>query len=380
MKIVIAIDSFKGCLSSSEAAEAAAKGITAEWPDINVIRIPIADGGEGTIEAFLNEKGSRRIAAMVHNQLMEPMMAEYGVLPNGTTAVIEMAAANGLELVPIAQRDIMNMTTFGTGEMIADAIRRGCRHFILGAGGSGTCDAGFGMLQALGFRFYDKNKRLISSPITGTLLNEISNIDEEKTIPELKECNFKVAADVTNPFCGKYGAAFVFARQKGAGAIEIDLLEKGLRNIVRLTTEKGKINIASLQGAGAGGGFAGGCAAYLGAKIASGIDIVLQHHHYDMLIDNTLFVLTGEGRIDSQTVGGKVVSGIAQATFKRGIPVFAIAGDVNLSHEDFPKGLTAVFPIQPSPVPYAKAMTKDFAADQIARTAGQICRIFKPGI
>lgn len=215
MKIVIAIDSFKGCLSSSEAAEAAAKGITAEWPDINVIRIPIADGGEGTIEAFLNEKGSRRIAAMVHNQLMEPMMAEYGVLPNGTTAVIEMAAANGLELVPIAQRDIMNMTTFGTGEMIADAIRRGCRHFILGAGGSGTCDAGFGMLQALGFRFYDKNKRLISSPITGTLLNEISNIDEEKTIPELKECNFKVAADVTNPFCGKYGAAFVFARQKG---------------------------------------------------------------------------------------------------------------------------------------------------------------------
>ena len=373
MKIVIAVDSFKGCLSSSSIAEAVEEGILNVLPGCEIIKVPIADGGEGTVEALVDATRGKIITLPVHNPLMQPIRASYGMTGDGQTAIIEMSAASGLSLIPPKPGNVMHTTTFGTGEMIADAIKRGCRNFIVGVGGSATNDAGIGMMQALGVRFTDETGNEVEKG--GKSLSAIRSIDTQHQLVGLQDCTFHIATDVTNPFYGSQGAAHIFGPQKGGDEEQIEILDKGMKHLAGLILGTTGKDIGGLPGAGAGGGMGGGCVAFLQANISSGIELIMDYLHFDEIIRGADLVITGEGKIDRQTLFGKVPVGIARTAASQHIPVIAITGqlDITADKELREAGLSAIFPIHPAPISLEKAMQPDYAYRNIRRTIEQIC-------
>ena len=372
-KIIIASDSFKGCLSSFEVARAAEVGIRKVLPDCEVVGIPVADGGEGTTEALVAALNGRFISCEVHDPLMNTIQVEYGILGDGLTAVIEMASASGLTLVPPEKRNPMLTTTYGVGELIKDALQRGCRRFLIGIGGSATNDAGTGMLQALGFRFFDGNGNELGKG--GQMLQQIARIDSEKAIPALQEAVFTIACDVNNPFSGENGAAFVYARQKGADDTMIRHLDKGLKQFAAVIHASMGKDIDAIPGAGAAGGLGGGFLAFLQATLKPGIQMVLGALDFENRIQHADLIITGEGKLDRQTGMGKTPAGILEAGKRQQIPVVAIGGVVEETDALLQQGFLAVLSIQPGPVPLEQAMDKSFAYQQIKRVIEQIIRL-----
>lgn len=372
--IVIACDSFKGSVASTEIAHTIPEIVRKRFEDIRIVGVAVADGGEGMTDAILRSCTGKTIRLQVRDPLMRPVTARYALLDGNRTAVIEMAQASGLPLLAPAERNPMHTLTYGTGELIRDALNRGCRHIVLGLGGSATNDAGLGMLQALGARFYDRQQQAVT-PV-GSALSRIERIDTQALDPRLRDCRFTVACDVDNPFCGTRGAARIFAPQKGAAPDDIDGLDNGLRHIARKITARTGRSIVRLPGAGAAGGLGGCCHAFFNARLLRGIDVVLETIDFDRTIAGADLIITGEGRLDRQTLNGKTPFGILQAARKQQIPVVAIGGSIEWSTELNDAGFAGIFPILPRPVPLAEAMKKPFALDNISETVVQIIRLY----
>ena len=366
MKIIIAIDSFKGSLTSTEAGKAVEESILQAYPDWQTDIIPIADGGEGMLTVMLNATQGKKQTVWAHNPCMELTQAEYGISADGTTAFIEMATISGLPLIREEQRNPMKTTTFGTGELIRDALEKGCTRFIIGIGGSATNDAGTGMLQALGYRFLNRKGEPLGQG--GEILSEIKSIDTSGICPLLKNAHFIVACDVKNPFYGPEGAACVFAQQKGADDAMITTLDEGMRNFAQVIAQETGRDIAHVAGSGAAGGMGGGMMAFLNAELKSGADLLLEISRFDERAAHADLIITGEGRIDKQSLMGKIPGKILAKGIELGIPVIALAGcieDETLLKE---AGFAGIYAITPKEMPIEKAMKKDIARENIQKT------------
>lgn len=374
-KIILAFDSFKGSAGSLDIARTAKEAILKECPLCDVITFPIADGGEGTTEAICTGLNTDKVSSSAHDPLMNPIEVTYGVTKDGTTAVLEMAAASGLPLVPDALRNPMNTSTYGTGEIILDALNKGCRRFIMGLGGSATNDAGIGMLSALGIRFLDKSGNILEPK--GKNLIHIASVDDSSLHPALQESSFTIACDVNNPFYGPQGAAFVYAPQKGASPDEVAALDKGLQHYAAVIEKQKEMDITSIPGAGAAGGMGGGLLPFLRATLKPGIDTILDILHFRESLRGADLVFTGEGKLDAQTAMGKALGGILRTAREQHVPVIALGGGVEATTQLNEMGFTAVLSIQPAPVSLDKAMQKEFTLDNIERTVIQLIRIIQ---
>ena len=371
-KIIISPDSFKGSLSAVEVANAIEEGIKNVFPNCEIIKTPIADGGEGTTDTLVSALKGEKVKVIVHDPLMRPIEVEYGLVDDGKTAIIEMATASGITLLKKEEQNPSVTTTFGTGEIIKDALKRGCRSFMIGIGGSSTNDAGTGMLRALGYRFLNKNGKETDG--TGKSLQSIYSIDASGAMTELKEANFIIACDVNNPFSGPNGAAYVYAPQKGATEEMTKELDEGLESFRELIKTEKKLDLNTIPGAGAARGLGGGFAAFLNAQLKPGIEMVLEAVGFDAHLQNADLVITGEGKIDKQTCMGKAVSGILDAASKRNVPVIAIGGCVEDIENLNKRGFISVFSVVPSSMSIKEAMQKDVAKRNITQTTEQIIR------
>jgi glycerate kinase len=381
-KIVIASDSFKGSVSSLEVANAAEAAILKNYPDCTVLKMPMADGGEGTVDALIAALGGKEINCTVSGPLGKPVDAGYGILADEKTAVIEMASACGLTLVPEGDRDPLLSSTFGLGELIKDALARGCRNFLVGIGGSATNDAGTGMLQALGFKFLDlKGQEL---PLGGQILGDIHTVDYAAALPEFLTATFTIACDVDNPATGARGAAHIYARQKGADDQAIHTLEEGMKNFVDVIRKTRGIDINTIPGAGAAGGLGGGFIAFANAALKPGAQMILDALNFQDIIRGADLVITGEGKLDQQTAMGKAPVTILKAALEQNIPVIALGGCTEDIHMLNSLGFLAVFPILPYPISMQQAMEKEFTMDNITLALDQLFRFLKkfstPGI
>lgn len=373
MKILVAPDSFKGSLTALEVAENIEKGILEVLPQADVIKVPMADGGEGTVRALVDANQGEIIYKKVTGPLGTPVNAFFGILGDGKRAVIEMAAASGLPLVPKDKANPMITTTYGTGELIKYALDFGVEELIIGIGGSATNDAGVGMAQALGIRFLDENGKEIG--FGGKELIKIKKIDVNGLDKRILKTKIKVACDVTNPLYGPNGAAFVYAPQKGADKEMVKLLDRNLKYFAEIVKNQLGIDVQNIPGAGAAGGLGAGIVAFLNGKLLPGINIVLEANNFTEKLSGVKLVITGEGKIDGQTVNGKTPIGVAKEAKKYGIPVIAIAGtlghDVNLVLKE---GIDAVFSIIQKPTTLEKAI--ECTAEWIKYTANQIIKVF----
>lgn len=373
MNIVIAIDSFKGSLTTLQAGNAAAAGIQRVYPNAETQIFPIADGGEGTVDALVSGLHGTYRTAAVSDPLGREISACYGILSNNT-AVIEMAAASGLPLLSPAERNPLHTTTYGFGQLIRDAIGYGCRNFILGIGGSATNDGGVGCLQALGFDFLDKNGKQVAFGAKG--LSDIVHISDENAMPELKDCTFHVACDVKNPLCGENGCSAVFAPQKGADAEMIAKMDKDLRHFAELTKPVNPDADPDHAGAGAAGGLGFGLMSYLHATLKSGIDLIIRETGLEEAIRYADLVITGEGCLDAQTAMGKAPVGIAKIAKKYGKPVIAFSGVVkDGAAQCNAAGIDAFFPILRGVGTLEDAMDTENAAKNLSDTAEQVGRL-----
>ena len=363
MKVIIAIDSFKGSLTSTEAGEAARKGTPQVHPEWEIDLIPIADGGEGMLSVMLNATQGTIQTVWAHNPCMKLIQTEYGISADGTTAFIEMAAISGLPLIAKEQRNPMKTTTYGTGELIRDALEKGCTRFIIGIGGSATNDAGTGMLQALGFRFLDKDGNTLGQG--GEILGKVVHICTQNVHRLLKNAHFIVACDVHNPFYGPEGAAHVFARQKGADDAMIAALDEGMRSFAQVVYQETGKDIATTPGSGAAGGMGGGMMAFLHAELKPGADLLLDLCRFDERIADADLIITGEGRIDRQSLMGKIPGRILQKGKERSIPVIGIAGCVEDETLLKEAGFQDVYATKPKEISLEEAMRKDVARRNI---------------
>ncbi len=325
MKILIAPDSFKETLTSIEAAEAIEEGVKKIFPDADTDRIPVADGGEGTVAALVEGLHGRIIRKTVTGPLGNPVTADYGILP-GDTAIIEMAEASGLALVPSDARNPLVTTTYGTGELILDAVTRGCRTVIIGIGGSATNDGGTGMARALGYGFVDVDG--IELPEGGGSLFRLDRISVKNVHEKIRDVKFLVACDVKNPLYGPSGASVVYGPQKGASESDVALLDANLKHLAEIVKRDLGLDIADVEGAGAAGGLGFGLMAFCGAELKPGIEIILDLVDFDSRLEGVDLVITGEGKIDGQSVYGKVPVGIAGRAKKYGIPVLVVVGGI----------------------------------------------------
>lgn len=376
MKTVIAIDSLKGSLTSMEAGNAVAEGIRRVYHDAEIHVCPLADGGEGTVEALTEGMGGKKKSVIVTGPLGTPVQCEYGMIEKSGTAVIEMAQAAGLPLVPKEQRNPMKTTTYGVGELILDAIRNGCRRFIIGIGGSATNDGGIGMLQALGYEFLDKEGRQI--PAGGEGLEKLEEITCTKVIPELKECRFYIACDVTNPLCGEMGSSMVYGPQKGADPAMVRQMDEWMENYAKVVQKKVKNADPEYPGAGAAGGMGFAFMAFTDAVLESGIKIVLEETEFDKKIQNADIVITGEGRLDRQTAMGKAPVGVAALAKRYRIPVVAFSGSTtDEAVRCNEKGIDAFFPILRRVVTLDEAMNPENAKKNLTDTAEQVFRLWR---
>lgn len=373
MKVVIAIDSFKGSLSSIEAGMAIKEGILKAC-DAEIVVKPLADGGEGTVDALFYGTDGSEVKIDVSGPLGEKVTCTYGILKGGKTAIIEMAQAAGIKLVPKHKLNPLYTTTYGVGEMIKDAIDRGCRNFIIGIGGSATNDGGIGMLKALGYEFYDA-EGLPVNPI-GNDLSKIASLKTDNAHDKLSECSFRIACDVNSPLYGPTGAAYVFGPQKGATPQIVEALDAGLRNyseVVKKTTGK---DTSSIAGAGAAGGLGYAFITFLNAKLESGIEIILDEIRLEDDIKDCDVVITGEGKLDYQTTMGKAPIGVAKLAKKHGKTVIAFAGGVTKdAYKCNEEGIDAFFSIQQLPTTVKKAMEYEVARYNLMSTAEQVFRL-----
>ena len=378
MKVVVAIDSFKGSLSSMEAGQAIAEGVKRVYQHAEVVVRPLADGGEGTVEALVEGMGGVFVTKEVTGPLGEKVEAVYGIIESkddlSKTAIIEMSAAAGITLVPEESRNPMNTTTYGVGELILDAIERGCRHFIVGIGGSATNDGGVGMLQALGYDFVTQEGKAIS--YGGNGLRELSNIEESNVNPTLKECTFKVACDVTNPLCGENGSSAIFGPQKGATPEMVQELDQLLLHYAELSKNINSHTDRFYPGTGAAGGMGFAFLTYTNATLESGIQIVLTETKLEELIITADVVVTGEGRLDGQTALGKAPIGVASLAKKHQKKVLAFAGAVTPDAKECNQhGIDAFFPILRGVVTLKEAMNKEVAHQNMVDTVEQVFRV-----
>ncbi len=346
--ILCAPDSFKGSLPASLAARALAEGVRPVLPGEEILEVPLADGGEGTVDALLAALGGKKVSARVQGPLGKPVEAFFGFIRGGKTAVVEMAAASGLPLVPAGERNPLPASTYGTGELIRAALEAGAREILVGLGGSATCDGGAGMAQALGFRLLDGRGREL--PPGGAALVRLARIEPPPKDPPFPGIRFRALCDVDNPLLGRRGAARVFAPQKGASPEEVELLEKGLERLAaRIRDQLGR-DVAELPGAGAAGGLGAGLAGFLGADLQPGSSFVARAVELEKKIRAARLVLTGEGRLDGQTSMGKAPFQVIRLAREAGVPVFAFAGELAPGFEAlYKEGLTSAFSLAPGP-------------------------------
>ncbi|ANW97808.1 glycerate kinase [Thermoclostridium stercorarium subsp. thermolacticum DSM 2910] len=369
-KVILAPDSFKGTMSSIKVCDIMEEKIKKFFPLAEVIKIPVADGGEGTVDSFLKAVGGTKVRVKVSGPYFETIDSFYGILPDGKTAVIEMAAAAGLPLVE-NRKNPLSTTTYGVGELIRHAVLNGCRNIIIGLGGSCTNDGGAGLAAALGVKFYDDvGKEFV--PVGGTL-SRIERIDISE-MQNLSGLTVTAMCDVNNPLCGENGAAKVFGPQKGADEETAELLDRNLRHFADVIRSQFGKDIADIPGAGAAGGMGAGVAVFLNAGLKQGIDVVLDTVEFDRLLDRADLVFTGEGKIDGQSLRGKVVYGVAARAKKHGVPVVAVAGDIGDDIEEIYKlGVSAIVSINRMAIPFE--MARHRSEKDLALTMETIMRL-----
>lgn len=374
MKVTVSIDSLKGSLTSLEAGNAIKEGIIKAIPDAEVIVRPLADGGEGTVEALALGMGGKLENVEVTGPRGAKVACTYGILEESKTAIVEMSGAAGITLVTDEERNPLYATTYGVGEVIKDAIDKGCRHFIVGIGGSATNDGGIGMLQALGYGMLDKDGNQV--PFGARGLADIVEITDDHVIPELKECSFRIACDVTNPLCGPAGASAVYGPQKGATPGMVQDMDQWLGAYAKLTALKYEKADPEYPGTGAAGGMGYAFLAYTNAVLESGIKIILEETRLEEYVKDADIVVTGEGRLDGQTVYGKAPIGVAKIAKKFGKPVVAFSGAVTkdaVACNDH--GIDAFFPILRSVQTLQEAMDPENARYNMVSTVEQVFRV-----
>ncbi|AWD67603.1 glycerate kinase [Priestia megaterium] len=377
MKIVIAPDSFKESLTALHVCEAVEKGIKSHFPDAEISKVPMADGGEGTVQSLVDATGGDIIQARVTGPLGKEVEAFYGILGDGNTAVIEMAAASGLHHVPVDKRNPLITTTRGTGELILKALDHKVKHIIIGIGGSATNDGGTGMAKALGAKLLDANGAEIKEG--GGSLAQLASIDLTNLDSRLAEVKVEVACDVDNPLTGETGASAVFGPQKGATPDMVKQLDRNLAHYAAIVGKEMGIHIQSIPGAGAAGGLGGGLLAFLSAELKPGVDIVIKATQLESYIKNADLVITGEGKIDGQTIYGKTPIGVAKTAKKHSVPVIAIAGSIGTGSEAvYEHGISALFSVVPGAVDLSEALEK--ASENIERTAKNVASVIRLGI
>ncbi|PAT01235.1 glycerate kinase [Candidatus Izimaplasma bacterium ZiA1] len=373
MNILIAIDSFKGSLSTIELSNAIEQGIKEVSLDYCIKKTPIADGGEGTYQTLVDGLGGTLVEVNVKDPLFKNITSEYGILKDNT-AVIEMASSSGLPLVPEHLQNPLNTTTYGVGEMIKDAIIKGCRNFIIGIGGSATNDGGIGMLNALGYQFLDQDNNEL--PAIGKSLPFIKSINDSNKLKILDECKLLIACDVDNPFYGPRGAAYVYGPQKGATEEDVIYLDNGLKSFAKVITNKYGVSIDNLSGAGAAGGLGGGFSAFLNATLKPGVDIIFEKLEIESLIKDADIIFTGEGRLDFQTVMGKAPIGVAKLAKKYDKTVIALAGSVtDEAYNAHDYGVTSMFSILDQPLTLNEAMDKERSYHLVKKSVNEIIRL-----
>ncbi len=372
MKVVIAIDSFKGSLSSLQAGNAVKDGILQVFADAQIVVKPLADGGEGTVDAF---EDATPVTVTVTGPLGTPVNAKYCILPNGT-AVMEMAAAAGITLVTDTQRNPLHTTTYGVGEMICDAIKKGCRRFIIGIGGSATNDGGIGMLTALGYEFLDKDGKPVA--LSGKGLKDIAAIGTEKVLPALSECEFRIACDVENPLCGETGCSAIYGPQKGATPAMIQEMDSWLKRYAEIAKTVSPKADPLFPGVGAAGGLGFAFLTFTNAELKSGISLILEEIALENDIKDADIVITGEGRLDKQTVMGKAPIGVAKLAKKYGKRVIAFSGCVTEDAEVCnDHGIDAFFPALRKVTTLEEALDTKNAYQNLQKTATQVFRLLR---
>ncbi|MBY0001392.1 glycerate kinase [Priestia aryabhattai] len=377
MKIVIAPDSFKESLTALRVCEAVEKGIKTHFPNAGISKVPMADGGEGTVQSLVDATGGEIIQTRVTGPLGKEVEAFYGILGDRKTAVIEMAAASGLHHVPVDKRNPLITTTRGTGELILKALDHKVKHIIIGIGGSATNDGGAGMAKALGAKLLDANGAEIKEG--GGSLDQLTAIDLTNLDSRLAKVKVEVACDVDNPLTGETGASAVFGPQKGATPDMVRQLDRNLAHYAAVIKKEMDIHIQNVPGAGAAGGLGGGLLAFLSAELKPGVDIVIEATQLESYIKDADLVITGEGRIDGQTIYGKTPIGVAKTAKKHGVPVIAIAGSIGEGSEAvYEHGISALFSVVPGAVTLSEALEK--ANENIEKTAKNVASVIRLGI
>ena len=384
MKIIVAPDSFKECLPAAAVAQAIAEGLRAAWTalgpqdeTLEVVPVPMADGGEGTVETVLAAAGGQMRLVAVTGPLGEPVEATFGLLADGATAVMEMASAAGLHLVPLDRRDPTRTTTRGVGELIRAALDAGAGKILIGIGGSSTTDGGTGCAQALGWRFLDKAGKEIPGPMTGGALRQVDRIDASRQDPRLAGTEILVACDVDNPLTGPQGSAAIYGPQKGATPEQVQHLDEGLGHLAGLIRRDVGVDVERMPGAGAAGGLGAGLVAFCGAALCRGVESVARTVDLAGKVQGADLVITGEGRLDSQSLRGKVIWGVASVAKRFGVPTVAIAGQVSPSQEDWSALLAGWLCIIDRPMSLQQALQE---APRLLSSAGQqVLRLYLLG-
>jgi len=372
-KVLLIPDSFKGTMSSAEICDIMERAILENYKDIDIVKIPVADGGEGSVDAFLAAMGGEKVKIKVKGPFFNEIDSFYGIIEGGKTAVIEMAAASGLPLVE-GKANPSKTTTYGVGQLMEDALNKGCKKIIMGLGGSSTNDAGCGAAAALGVKFYDKDgKEFIP---TGGTLKDVFRIDKSNINPLLKNVEIITMCDIDNPLYGENGAAYIFGPQKGADENMVKELDAGLRHIAGVIEKDMGEKIAGQKGAGAAGGMGAGMVAFFGSKLQMGIETVLDTVKFDELLSDADLVITGEGKIDHQSIRGKVVIGIAKRSKEKNVPLVAIVGDIgNGIDKAYELGVSGIFSINRVAVPYKEAKLR--AKEDLYLTVDNLMKFLK---
>ena len=357
MKVVIAPQGFKGGISGLDAAEAIARGVVAAVPGAETVLAPVADGGDGTLNALVDATGGQVFTSTVTGPLSQPLEADWGVMGDGRTAVIEMALASGLALVPPRHRNPKITTTLGTGEVLKEALDKGFTRVIVGLGGSATNDGGAGMAAALGVKFLDAEGRQL--PPGGAALARLARIDASGVHPKLGETSIIAATDVTNPLCGPEGASAIFGPQKGATEQVVQELDSALANYARIVSRDVGRDVSEQPGAGAAGGLGAGLMAFAGAELQSGIDMICQVLDFDSHLEGADLVITGEGRADRSTVFNKAPVGVARHARSHGVPTVLLAGSLGPGHKElYDHGIVSVVCIADGPMTFEQSLTR----------------------
>ena len=361
-RVVVASDSFKGCLTSLQVADAVEAGVKSVYPSCEVVKLSVADGGEGTVQALSDAMNGEIVSILVKDPLGREVSASYAMIREKETAVIEVSAASGLTLLSPQERNPLAASSYGSGQIISDALSRGCRNFLMCIGGSAVNDAGMGMLSALGFRFLDEEGNRLEG--SGADMSEVCDVDLSQVDPALGEAVFTVACDVDSPFCGTQGAAYVFAPQKGASPEQVKILDEGMSHFASVMKKLTGIDVINIPGAGAAGGIGGTMASFLGAELKSGAEMVLDAVRFDEVLSDTDMVITGEGCLDGQTMTGKLPYCVAQRSAKADVPVAAVCGRAEVDECQY---FGAIIPVAPAAMPLNEAMIPSVASENIKK-------------